>query len=207
MRRSVAVRPVVDDLLRVAVMARLARYGGLSGCPRESDLRVFLRWCADRALDPLVAQRVDVELFVRWLREVRRVKPSTVSRAVVGGDLLLPHRRHRCDPRSAPPTSTTSARTTATGSCPWSARPPRSSSSHCHPRSAARSTARSAMPSATGPAGRSCSTRPGYGWTATAPPAGSNVSPERPACYILAAFMTSGTRQPDLRAERSVPPS
>jgi integrase/recombinase XerD len=41
---------------------------------------VFLQWCTERDLDPLAARRVDVELFVRWLREVRRFKPSTVSR-------------------------------------------------------------------------------------------------------------------------------
>jgi integrase/recombinase XerD len=66
--------------LRVAVAAYLARYKGLSRYHTESDLRVFLRWCADRGLDPLTVRRVDVELFVRWLQEVRRFKPSTVSR-------------------------------------------------------------------------------------------------------------------------------
>jgi hypothetical protein len=71
---------VGDDLLRVAVAAYLARYNGLSRYHTESDLRVFLRWCTDRSLDPLAARRVDVELFVRWPQEVRRFKPSTVSR-------------------------------------------------------------------------------------------------------------------------------
>jgi integrase/recombinase XerD len=68
------------DLLRVAVAAYLARYKGLSRYHTESDLLVFLRWCADRGHDPLALRRVDVELFVRWLQEVRRFKPSTVSR-------------------------------------------------------------------------------------------------------------------------------
>jgi hypothetical protein len=41
---------------------------------------MFLRWCADLELDPLAARRVDIELYVRWLQEQRRFKPSTVSR-------------------------------------------------------------------------------------------------------------------------------
>ncbi|HZN70787.1 MAG TPA: hypothetical protein VFC00_03760 [Micromonosporaceae bacterium] len=41
---------------------------------------MFLTWCTQRDLDPLAARRVDVELFVRWLQETRRFRPSTVSR-------------------------------------------------------------------------------------------------------------------------------
>ena len=66
----------------------------------ESDLRVFLRWCTDQDLDPLAALRVDIERYVRWLQDVRRHQPSTVSRrlSVVVGfyrvcvvDAILPH--------------------------------------------------------------------------------------------------------------------
>lgn len=71
---------VSDDLLRVAIAAHLSRYKGLSRVHTDSDLRVFLRWCAEHHLDPLTVQRADVELFVRWLEEIRRFKPSTVSR-------------------------------------------------------------------------------------------------------------------------------
>ena len=80
MAGSVAPRPASDDLLRVAVAAYLSRYKGLSRAHTGSDLQVFLRWCAERELDPLALRRSDVELFVRWLEEVRRFKPSTVSR-------------------------------------------------------------------------------------------------------------------------------
>jgi integrase/recombinase XerD len=45
-----------------------------------ANLQVFLHWCADRQVDPLRVRRADVELFVRWMEEVRRFKPSTVSR-------------------------------------------------------------------------------------------------------------------------------
>jgi integrase/recombinase XerD len=79
---SVVLRRVSDDLLRVAVVAYLSRYRALSRVHADSDLRVFLRWCGERELDPLALRRSDVELFVRWLEEVRRFKPSTVSRRV-----------------------------------------------------------------------------------------------------------------------------
>jgi site-specific recombinase XerD len=75
------------EALRLAVAAYLARYHGQSRVHTESDLRAFLTWCRDRGLDPLVAQRVHIELYIRWMQEQRRYKPSTVSRriAVVAG--------------------------------------------------------------------------------------------------------------------------
>ncbi len=60
--------------------AFLGRYRGQTRVHTESDLRVFLRWCADHGLDPLAAARVDIERYVRWLQDVRRYQPSTVSR-------------------------------------------------------------------------------------------------------------------------------
>jgi integrase len=43
--------------------------------------------CTDQHLAPLAVQRVEIERYVRWMQEVRRFKPSTVSRrmAVVTG--------------------------------------------------------------------------------------------------------------------------
>lgn len=70
------------DRLRLAVAAYLARFKGASRQHAESGLRVFLAWCAGHRLAPLAAGRVHVELYVRWLQEVRRFKPSTVSRRV-----------------------------------------------------------------------------------------------------------------------------
>jgi site-specific recombinase XerD len=46
----------------------------------DSDLRIFLTWCTDQDLEPLAAVRVDIERYVRWLQDVRRFQPSTVSR-------------------------------------------------------------------------------------------------------------------------------
>jgi site-specific recombinase XerD len=37
-------------------------------------------WCAERGLDPLAARRPHLELYIRWMQEIRRFKPSTVSR-------------------------------------------------------------------------------------------------------------------------------
>src|SRR6266536_2042254 len=87
-------------VLRATVSAYLGRYRGETRLHTESDLRVFLRWCTDQDLDPLAAVRVDIERYVRWLQDVRRYQPSTVSRrlSVVVGfyrvcviDQILPH--------------------------------------------------------------------------------------------------------------------
>jgi site-specific recombinase XerD len=68
------------DQLRLAVAAYLARFKGSSREHTESDLRCYLAWCAERGLDPLAAQRPHLELYIRWMQEIRRFKPSTGSR-------------------------------------------------------------------------------------------------------------------------------
>ena len=68
------------DHLRLAVAAYLARFKGSSREHTESDLRCYLTWCAGRGLDPLAARRPHLELYIRWMQEIRRFKPSTVSR-------------------------------------------------------------------------------------------------------------------------------
>jgi integrase/recombinase XerD len=68
------------DRLRLAVAAYLARFKGSSREHTESDLRCYLSWCAERNLDPLGARRPHLELYIRWMQEIRRFKPSTVSR-------------------------------------------------------------------------------------------------------------------------------
>ena len=88
------------DRLRLAVAAYLARFKGSSRAHTESDPRCYLSWCAERGLDPLAAQRPHLELYIRWMQEIRRFKPSTVSRrfSVTAGfyrtcviDGLMPH--------------------------------------------------------------------------------------------------------------------
>ncbi len=73
--------------LSLAAVAHLSRYRGTSREHTASDLRVFLKWCHDRHPASLTAQRNDLELYLRWLQDVRRFKPSTVSRrlSVVAG--------------------------------------------------------------------------------------------------------------------------
>jgi integrase/recombinase XerD len=68
------------DQLRLAVAAYLARFKGSSREHTESDLRCYLAWCAERGLDPLAARRPHLELYIRWMQEVRRFQPCTVSR-------------------------------------------------------------------------------------------------------------------------------
>jgi integrase/recombinase XerD len=74
------VVPVDQLVVRAAASAFLGRYRGQTRVHTESDLRVFLRWCSDHALDPLAAARADIERYVRWLQDVGRYQPSTVSR-------------------------------------------------------------------------------------------------------------------------------
>jgi hypothetical protein len=68
------------DQLRLAVAAYLARFKGSSRYHTDSDLRCYLSWCSQHRLDPLAARRPHLELDLRWMQEVRRFKPSTVSR-------------------------------------------------------------------------------------------------------------------------------
>jgi hypothetical protein len=102
MERFAEVRPVrltnaeaAADPLRLAVAAYLARYTGSSRDHTHSDLRCFLSWCLEHRLDPLAASRVHLELYIRWMQEVRRFKPSTVSRRFLGYCGVLPHRGDR----------------------------------------------------------------------------------------------------------------
>jgi len=70
----------IADQLRLAVAAYLARFKGSSREHTESDLRCYLIWCAERNLDPLAAQRLHLEMYIRWMQETRLFKPSTISR-------------------------------------------------------------------------------------------------------------------------------
>src|SRR6476469_10886076 len=101
------------DRLRLAVAAYLARFKGTSRQHTESDLRCYLAWCAEHGLDPLAAQRPHLELYTRWMQEIRRFKPSTVSRRFsVTAGFYAPapwtascriHRPSMCAARPCPP--------------------------------------------------------------------------------------------------------
>lgn len=77
----VLVDATTDPLVK-AVAAYLTRYRGQSRVHSESDLRAFMVWCQERGLAPLEASRAQIELYVRWMQEVRHFQPSTVSRRV-----------------------------------------------------------------------------------------------------------------------------
>jgi site-specific recombinase XerD len=62
------------------VAAYLARFSGSSRKHTASDLRCLLAWCEERGLDPLAAGRPHLELYIRWMQEIRQFRPSTVSR-------------------------------------------------------------------------------------------------------------------------------
>src|SRR5687768_2633039 len=70
----------VEVRLSLAAAAYLARFKGMSREHTASDLQAYLGWCADRDIEPLHARRTQLELYVRWMQEARRFKPSTVSR-------------------------------------------------------------------------------------------------------------------------------
>ena len=55
------------DRLRLAAAAYLARFKGTSRDHADSDLRCYLTWCADRCLDPFLARRPHLDLYIRWM--------------------------------------------------------------------------------------------------------------------------------------------
>jgi hypothetical protein len=70
-------RAVASDqlVLRAAVYAYLGRYRTQNRVHTDSDLHVFLRWCAKHDLDPLAAVRVDIERYLRWPQDIRATSP------------------------------------------------------------------------------------------------------------------------------------
>jgi hypothetical protein len=56
----------------LAAAASLARFNGVSREHTDSDVRAFLSWCAGRGIEPLRAQRAQLEWYVRWMQKTRR---------------------------------------------------------------------------------------------------------------------------------------
>ena len=128
---ELATGPAVSDVIviasyvrRLAVAAYLAGFMGQSRVHTEPDLRGFLTWCESSGLDPLAAARPHIELYLRWLQEVRRYRPSTVSRrmSVVAGfyrtcvdaQILARHADHEpCSNTTAPAATTTATASTS----------------------------------------------------------------------------------------------
>ena len=95
LRLSSAADDPPADPVRLPASAYLARFTGSSREHTQSDLRCYLRWCADRGLDPLAARRPDLEQYIRWMQETCRFKPSTISRRFSPSWRVLQDLRHR----------------------------------------------------------------------------------------------------------------
>jgi site-specific recombinase XerD len=67
------------DPTQYAAMSFLARYRGATLRAYSQDLRHFLRWCAERAVDPLLAERAHLELYLRWM-EQQGLAPARIGR-------------------------------------------------------------------------------------------------------------------------------
>ena len=89
---------LLTDRLPQAVADYLGRFTGSSREHTESDLRCYLAWYAERDLDPLAAQRPHLELYIRWIQEIRRFKPSTISQRLSVAARVLPDLRPRRRP-------------------------------------------------------------------------------------------------------------
>lgn len=76
-----------SNSLALAIAGYLSRFRDRSRVHADSDLRAFLSWCQDRNQDPFTVIRPQLELYIRWMQEIRHFKPSTVGRrfSVVAG--------------------------------------------------------------------------------------------------------------------------
>lgn len=63
----------------MGLMGFLARYRAAPLRAHERDLRAFLRWAADRQLQPLKASRPHLELDLRWMQQQGYAR-TTISR-------------------------------------------------------------------------------------------------------------------------------
>jgi hypothetical protein len=78
----IRARPHLVKIPRASPKRPLAQSQGMMTFT-ESDLRCYLAWCAERGLDPLAAQRPHLELYIRWMQEIRRFKPLDCLPAVL----------------------------------------------------------------------------------------------------------------------------
>jgi integrase/recombinase XerD len=67
------------DQTSYAVASFLARYRDLTLRAYRQDMLAFLRWCSERHLAPLQAERPHLELYLRWM-EGAGLAPATIGR-------------------------------------------------------------------------------------------------------------------------------
>jgi len=68
------------DSITPLVAAFLLAYEGATRAAYGRDLRTWLSWCDDHAIDPLAVQRAHVDAYARTLTEVDGRSPATVAR-------------------------------------------------------------------------------------------------------------------------------
>lgn len=78
----VAIRSTPHSDVDLAAASYLGGYTGKTREAYATDVRKFLEWCDANQLHPFQAKRAHIEIFVRWLQDVRKLAPSTVSRKV-----------------------------------------------------------------------------------------------------------------------------
>lgn len=66
--------------LDIAAIDFLAGYTGRTRQTYGEDLKAYLDWCTTNRLDPLAAQRFHLELYLRWMHEIRGLAPATCAR-------------------------------------------------------------------------------------------------------------------------------
>ena len=64
---------------RLALAAHLARFRNQSRVHTESELRGYFDWCRTQAPRPIGGHQAHLELYVRWLQEIRRYRLFTAS--------------------------------------------------------------------------------------------------------------------------------
>ena len=85
------------DPTQLAALSFLARYRGDTLRAYTQDLRAFLSWCAERGVQPLLAQRPHLELYLRWM-EQRGLAPATIGLRLgcIGSAAITTRREAAC---------------------------------------------------------------------------------------------------------------
>src|SRR3712207_1229146 len=68
------------DERRLAVGGFLARYSGPTRAGYACDLRAWLAWCAEVALEVFSVRRPHVELYARWMEEEKHLARASIRR-------------------------------------------------------------------------------------------------------------------------------
>jgi len=81
MSNNLSIATFFEDIspLHRAYIGYVSRYEGNTRALYEYHLNNWFRWCERQGLEPLLVERLHIELFVRWRSEVVGNKPSTIG--------------------------------------------------------------------------------------------------------------------------------